>query len=98
MSRRGYHRPTPTPTMRTSDQEWRLAAACRGHHTPDLWFPESPARAAAQPAQQICSTCPVTQPCLDHATRHREPYGIWGGLRQIERPGGVGSTQRNRHR
>jgi len=30
-------------------------------------------------AQQICSTCPLAQRCLDGALRRSEPCGIWGG-------------------
>jgi WhiB family redox-sensing transcriptional regulator len=33
----------------------------------------------------VCHTCPVRRECLDFALRIREPYGIWGGLNEIER-------------
>lgn len=30
-------------------------------------------------AKQICSTCPLMEPCLDGALERREPWGVWGG-------------------
>jgi WhiB family transcriptional regulator, redox-sensing transcriptional regulator len=30
-------------------------------------------------AKQICSTCPLTVPCLEGAVERREPWGVWGG-------------------
>jgi WhiB family redox-sensing transcriptional regulator len=36
-------------------------------------------------AKAICQVCPVRQPCADYAIDIREPFGIWGGLTEIER-------------
>jgi WhiB family transcriptional regulator, redox-sensing transcriptional regulator len=36
-------------------------------------------------AKRICADCPVLEPCRSHALRVREPYGIWGGLTELER-------------
>lgn len=36
-------------------------------------------------AKEICRSCPVRRPCLDHAIATREPHGIWGGLNELER-------------
>lgn len=36
-------------------------------------------------AKSVCYGCAVRQECLDYALAMREPYGIWGGLTEIER-------------
>ena len=36
-------------------------------------------------AKRICATCPVIEPCLDHALTTREAHGVWGGLNETER-------------
>jgi WhiB family redox-sensing transcriptional regulator len=30
-------------------------------------------------AKEICSTCPLIEPCLEGALDRREPWGVWGG-------------------
>jgi WhiB family redox-sensing transcriptional regulator len=30
-------------------------------------------------AKEICSSCPLIEPCLDGALERREPWGVWGG-------------------
>jgi WhiB family redox-sensing transcriptional regulator len=30
-------------------------------------------------AKEICSTCPLVDPCLQGALERREPWGVWGG-------------------
>lgn len=71
-------------------EPWQLRAACRG---PDTWlfFPPSHAERKDEREQReeraktICGRCPVKVDCLEYALRHREPYGIWGGLTESER-------------
>jgi WhiB family redox-sensing transcriptional regulator len=36
-------------------------------------------------AKAICGVCPVRVPCTTHALQIREPFGIWGGLTEVER-------------
>jgi WhiB family redox-sensing transcriptional regulator len=36
-------------------------------------------------AKAICGVCPVQDPCSSHAIDIREPFGIWGGLTEVER-------------
>jgi hypothetical protein len=40
---------------------------------------------SAEPARQICASCPVRQPCLEFAFRHGITHGIWGGLAERDR-------------
>jgi len=70
--------------------EWRDRAACLSY--PAILFfgmddVETPAerRAREDQAKLVCSTCSVCGECLDYALTMREPYGIWGGLTEIER-------------
>jgi WhiB family transcriptional regulator, redox-sensing transcriptional regulator len=70
--------------------EWRERAACLPY--PAVLFfgvddSESPAerRAREEEAKRVCLGCAVRQECLDYALHTREPYGIWGGLTEIER-------------
>lgn len=74
----------------TQQTDWREQAAC-------LEFPavlffglddtESSAerRAREDRAKTICYGCRVRQECLEYSLATREPYGIWGGLTEIER-------------
>jgi WhiB family transcriptional regulator, redox-sensing transcriptional regulator len=65
---------------------WRSAAACRWAD-PELFFPLSESGQALEQiaeAKAICSRCPVRRQCLEFALRTR-PYGIWGGLTELER-------------
>jgi WhiB family redox-sensing transcriptional regulator len=61
---------------------WRHRASCRGLDA-DIFYPVSDDDASE--AQAICDTCPVRQPCLEHALASREREGIWGGLTERER-------------
>ena len=73
-----------------TDAEWRERAACLEY--PAVIFfglddSETPAerRAREDRAKSICAGCEVRQECLEYALATREPYGIWGGLTEIER-------------
>ncbi len=72
------------------NESWQLRALCRGNHS-HLFFPpsnferkEERERREAR-AKAICSVCPVQVECLEYALQIREPYGIWGGLTEMER-------------
>lgn len=65
-------------------QTWRKRAACDGID-PDIFYPASEDESAAVEAKAICETCPVRQPCLEHALANREREGIWGGMTERER-------------
>jgi WhiB family transcriptional regulator, redox-sensing transcriptional regulator len=79
----------PQVTRELTDA-WLERAACRGDEV-DAFYPplrpESRAERAEreEAAKEICRSCPVRVECLDHAMRHDERYGIWGGLTDVER-------------
>ncbi len=70
--------------------EWQLNALCRGNHA-YLFFPPSTFERKEErerremKAKAICGVCPVMDSCSEHAVAIREPFGIWGGLTEVER-------------
>lgn len=61
---------------------WRDRAVCGGQW--ELFFgpeDETPESRDAREAQAIaiCRSCPVRQPCLDHALSQPSQYGVAGG-------------------
>jgi WhiB family redox-sensing transcriptional regulator len=77
-------------TLILEDATWRDTALCLSH--PAILFfglddLESPAerRTREDQAKLVCAACPVKEECLECALSMREPYGIWGGLTEIER-------------
>lgn len=69
---------------------WRADAACQGA-TAEHFYPPSVTesrderRDRESAARALCARCPVREACLDYALYVQEPYGIWGGLTEIER-------------
>lgn len=69
---------------------WQWRAACRGEDSGLFFAPyhteeRDERRARERKAKSICAACPVRMECLEYALRLREPYGIWGGLNELER-------------
>jgi WhiB family redox-sensing transcriptional regulator len=70
--------------------DWQLRALCRGNHA-YLFFPPSTFERKEErerreiKAKAICGVCPVREACFQHALEIREPFGIWGGLTEVER-------------
>lgn len=70
--------------------DWQVNALCRGDHA-YLFFPPSTFERKDErerremKAKAICGVCPVQEPCSSHAIAIREPFGIWGGLTEVER-------------
>lgn len=61
---------------------WRSRGACKGLN-PEVFYPgedEDPSEAKA-----VCAGCTVRVACLEHALRHREKEGVWGGCTERER-------------
>jgi WhiB family transcriptional regulator, redox-sensing transcriptional regulator len=79
-----------TDTRVLPDTDWREQAACLPY--PAILFfgvddAEAPAdkQSREDEAKSICALCDVRQECLNYALTTREPYGIWGGLTEVER-------------
>lgn len=72
------------------EAEWREDAACL-EYPAVLFFglddSETPAerRTREDRAKRVCLACGVRKECLEYALATKEPYGIWGGLTEIER-------------
>jgi WhiB family redox-sensing transcriptional regulator len=66
---------------------WQEHAACSGRTT--LFFPPKAERPQARArretkAKQLCSSCPVSEPCRSHARSNHE-YGFWAGESEEDR-------------
>lgn len=77
------------PNVVAEEWEWQLRGSCRGADS-SLFFHTDNERGSARErresrAKAICQTCPVLVQCRKHAMTVQEPYGIWGGLGEIER-------------
>ncbi|MFF0147598.1 MULTISPECIES: WhiB family transcriptional regulator [Amycolatopsis] len=77
------------PNVVAEEWEWQLRGSCRGADS-SLFFHTDNERGSARErresrAKAICQTCPVLAQCRRHAMAVEEPYGIWGGLGEIER-------------
>ena len=64
---------------------WRSFSACQG--LPSAMFVSSaPMRAEEErAAKQVCSICPVVDPCLSYAVANAVGIGVWGGRTPDER-------------
>jgi WhiB family redox-sensing transcriptional regulator len=77
----------PKPLIDTYAWQWRAACA---ESNPHLFFhPEGERGPARQQrdraAVAVCAVCPVVQACRAHGLSAREPYGVWGGLTEVDR-------------
>lgn len=70
-------------TSEDSEDQWRVRAACRG--ASDIFFPDSQLVENLRPAQAICATCPVREPCLNWALDTNQEFGVWGGMTEGDR-------------
>ena len=88
---RGRDRPPPPvylPVGPPPPGTWVHDAAC-AYVGGDAFFgredeERSEAGARIRHAKAVCYGCPVQEPCLEYALRHRE-YGIWAGTTEGER-------------
>ncbi len=69
---------------------WQWRASCRGEDSSLFFAPnhhesKEERLVRERQAKAICAICPVRMECLEYAIRTREPYGIWGGLNELER-------------
>ena len=63
---------------------WQHQGACNDQDT-DEWFVRNEGSRSAQPAKQVCGTCPVRRDCLASSLVFGEEYGVWGGLDRHQR-------------
>ncbi|TVR27101.1 MAG: WhiB family transcriptional regulator [Ilumatobacter sp.] len=78
------------PPVAADRLDWHHDAACRGELAAAFYPPLRPESKSERvererEAKSVCRSCPVRTECLDHAVRHDERYGIWGGLTDVER-------------
>ena len=69
---------------------WQQDAACRGTDG-TFFFPPERERETARVkrvarAKAVCRECPVMTDCRAYALQVGEPFGVWGGLSEEERP------------
>jgi WhiB family transcriptional regulator, redox-sensing transcriptional regulator len=64
------------------DTEWMARGNC-ANEPPAMFFPSD--GVGVEVARRICATCPVKEPCLEHALAHRIDHGVWGGASERER-------------
>ena len=80
----------PTLALAQAEPSWRASAACEGSNA-SAFFPPSSTEPREQrqrregEAREMCDRCVVRDSCLEYALFVEEPYGIWGGLNEIER-------------
>ena len=82
-----------TTTSTSGGQEgeaWPSEAqpACYGNPEPfydDHRIESAPHIRAEREAKALCADCPIRNACLTWAIKHKEEYGIWGGLSPEER-------------
>jgi WhiB family redox-sensing transcriptional regulator len=64
------------------DTSWMAQGNC-AERPPELFFPSD--GVGVDIARRICATCPVKEPCLEHALTNRIDHGVWGGCSERER-------------
>ncbi|RJK94815.1 WhiB family transcriptional regulator [Vallicoccus soli] len=68
--------------------DWQRDAACRDAD-PSLFFAADDERGHSRlrreaAAHAYCGRCPVAAACLRHALGVQEPYGVWGGMSEVD--------------
>ena len=71
----------------TTEDEGRDDALCR-NTDPELFFPigtTGSAVVAIEEAKRLCTSCTVSNACLDFALETNQDSGVWGGHSEEER-------------
>lgn len=77
-------------TLAHVEPTWRAGAACQAASAAHF-YPPSTTETREQrqqretAARELCARCAVRPACLEYALYLQEPYGIWGGLNEVER-------------
>jgi hypothetical protein len=67
------------------DYNWQDDAACKGMSMDSYdSFYVSTGKSAKKETEDVCSTCPVKDSCLNHALKY-ESYGYWAGTTSVDR-------------
>jgi len=72
------------------ESTWRADAACQSTSAAHF-YPPSTTETRDQrhdresAARELCTRCAVRDTCLEYALFVQEPYGIWGGMTEMER-------------
>ena len=64
------------------DTTWMAHGNCN-NHPPSVFFPSD--GVGVEIAKEICSSCPVKEPCLEYALAARVDHGVWGGASERQR-------------
>lgn len=71
---------------------WGAAPACQGQAAARYFYPPASfdeisdeRREREGAARALCARCRVRAACLEYALSVPEPYGIWGGLTEVQR-------------
>jgi len=64
------------------ERPWSVFATCKDIKDVSF-FPQNKAEERA--AAAICSICPVSEDCLNHALATNERFGMWGGVSEKQR-------------
>lgn len=72
------------------ESDWEHRARCRTEGAglffgPNRFEPKHERTAREAAAKDVCASCPVIDPCRQHALAEAEPYGVWGGMGEAER-------------
>jgi len=76
--------------MSVAEATWREEASCLDHPGV-LFFGHEESEGTAErrrreeQAKRVCAACSVRSECLEYSLSVREPFGIWGGLTELER-------------
>ena len=76
--------------LQINTSTWQYDALCR-QHSSNLFFPpatfekKEDREKRAVKATSVCSGCPVRFECLEEAYEISEPFGVWGGMNEVER-------------
>jgi WhiB family redox-sensing transcriptional regulator len=79
---------TPPPATNDGERDWRQDAACRDAD-PELFFPDQGQLPQTARAKEVCASCAVRGPCLDHALHgplaRDDRHGIFAGTTARDR-------------
>lgn len=64
------------------DSNWMATGNCN-NHPPAVFFPSD--GVGVEIAKEICSSCPVKEPCLEYALSNRVDHGVWGATSERQR-------------